>query len=107
MRKLIDKNDWLEQENFSVYIDGREVIPNLTANQKSIINGDAKVFSIAAASIIAKVTRDRLILKYAEKYPQYGFEKHKGYGTKLHYEMLKSTVLARSIGALSLNQLVS
>ncbi|MEK7066782.1 MAG: ribonuclease HII [Patescibacteria group bacterium] len=89
VEKLIDKNDWLEQENFSVYIDGREVIPNLTANQKSIINGDAKVFSIAAASIIAKVTRDRLILKYAEKYPQYGFEKHKGYGTKLHYEMLK------------------
>ncbi len=44
--------------------------------------------SIAAASILAKVTRDRLMLEYAEKYPQYGFEKHKGYGTKLHIERI-------------------
>ena len=95
VEKLIDKNDRLERENFSVYIDGREVIPNLTANQKSIINGDAKVFSIAAASIIAKVTRDRLMLKYAEKYPQYGFEKHKGYGTKQHYEMIQKHGICR------------
>ena len=95
VEKLIDKNNRLERENFSVYIDGREVIPNLTANQKSIINGDAKVFSIAAASIIAKVTRDRLMLKYAEKYPQYGFEKHKGYGTKQHYEMIEKHGICR------------
>ena len=95
VEKLIDKNDRLERENFFVYIDGREVIPNLTANQKSIINGDAKVFSIAAASIIAKVTRDRLMLKYAEKYPQYGFEKHKGYGTKQHYEMIEKHGICR------------
>lgn len=95
VEKIIDKNKWLERENFFVYIDGREVIPNLTANQKSIINGDAKIFSIAAASIIAKVTRDRLMLKYAEKYPQYGFEKHKGYGTKLHYEMLEKHGICR------------
>ena len=95
VEKLIDKNDRLERENFSVYIDGREVIPNLTANQKSIINGDAKVFSIAAASIIAKVTRDRLMLKCAEKYPQYGFEKHKGYGTKQHYEMIEKHGICR------------
>ena len=95
VEKLMDKNDRLERENFSVYIDGREVIPNLTANQKSIINGDAKVFSIAAASIIAKVTRDRLMLKYAEKYPQYGFEKHKGYGTKQHYEMIEKHGICR------------
>ena len=95
VEKLIDKNDRLERENFSVYIDGREVIPNLTANQKSIINGDAKIFSIAAASIIAKVTRDRLMLKYAEKYPQYGFEKHKGYGTKQHYEMIQKHGICR------------
>ena len=95
VEKLMDKNDRLERENFFVYIDGREVIPNLTANQKSIINGDAKVFSIAAASIIAKVTRDRLMLKYAEKYPQYGFEKHKGYGTKQHYEMIEKHGICR------------
>lgn len=55
----------------------------------SIIKGDATSYSIAAASILAKVERDRLMLKYAEIYPEYGFERHKGYGTKLHIEMLK------------------
>jgi ribonuclease HII len=57
--------------------------------QKSIIKGDQKVFSISAASIIAKVTRDRLMQKYHKKYPQYGFDKHKGYGTKKHFENIK------------------
>lgn len=57
--------------------------------QKSIIKGDQKVVSISAASIIAKVTRDRLMLKYDEKYPEYGFKKHKGYPTELHVKMLK------------------
>ena len=55
----------------------------------AIIHGDALSYSIAAASILAKVHRDRLMLKYAEIYPEYGFEKHKGYGTKLHIEALK------------------
>jgi len=72
-----------------IYIDGREVIPLLIANQKAVINGDQKIYSIAAASIIAKVTRDKMMLEYAEKYPQYFFEKHKGYGTKLHFEMIR------------------
>ena len=57
--------------------------------QKSIIKGDQKVFSISAASIIAKVTRDRLMQKYHKQYPQYGFDKHKGYGTALHIAKLK------------------
>lgn len=52
---------------------------------KSVIGGDGKCASIAAASILAKVTRDRLMREMAEQYPQYGFEKHKGYGTKAHY----------------------
>lgn len=55
----------------------------------SLIHGDALSYSIAAASILAKVHRDDLMKKYAELYPEYGFEKHKGYGTKLHIEMLK------------------
>lgn len=55
----------------------------------AIIHGDALSYSIAAASILAKVHRDRLMLKYAEIYPEYGFEKHKGYGTKQHIEALK------------------
>ncbi len=58
--------------------------------QKSIIKGDQKVFSIAAASIIAKVTRDRLMQKMHKKYPDYGFNQHKGYGTALHIKNLKS-----------------
>jgi len=57
--------------------------------QKSVIGGDQKVISISAASIIAKVTRDRIMCEYDKKYPQYGFSKHKGYGTKLHIKMLK------------------
>ena len=56
---------------------------------RCIIGGDGLSASIAAASILAKVSRDRLMYELAEKYPEYCFEKHKGYGTKLHYEMLR------------------
>jgi len=56
---------------------------------KLIIRGDSKVFSIACASIIAKVTRDRMMMQCHRKYPQYGFDKHKGYPTKLHKKMIK------------------
>lgn len=56
---------------------------------KSIIKGDAKSYSIAAASIIAKVTRDRIMRQWAEVYPVYGFEKHKGYGTAYHIQAIK------------------
>lgn len=56
---------------------------------ETVVKGDAKSESIAAASIIAKVSRDRYMLEMAEKYPEYHFEKHKGYGTKLHYEMIE------------------
>jgi len=57
--------------------------------QTSVIKGDAKSLSIAAASVIAKVTRDRMMVEYAEQYPDYAFEKNKGYGTKAHYEGLE------------------
>ena len=68
-------------------IDGNK-LPDLNCDAQYVIGGDAKVKSIAAASILAKVSRDRYMLELAEKYPQYQFEKHKGYGTKLHYQML-------------------
>lgn len=58
-------------------------------NQKAIVHGDQKSISIAAASIIAKVHRDKLMKKLAKKYPNYGLDKHKGYGTKAHREMIK------------------
>ena len=69
------------------YIDGNRY-PNTGVKEETIVKGDSKCMSVAAASIIAKVSRDRFMLQMAEKYPQYQFEKHKGYGTKLHYEML-------------------
>ena len=56
---------------------------------RCVVKGDAKCADIAAASVLAKVTRDRYMLKMAEKYPQYKFEKHKGYGTKDHYAALR------------------
>ena len=64
-------------------VDGRPV-RNLTVAQTAIIKGDAKSYTIAAASILAKVTRDRLMIQYDQKYPGYGFAGHKGYGTKAH-----------------------
>jgi len=69
-------------------LDGKMEL-DLLLPQKSIIKGDEKVFSVALASIIAKVTRDRLMCRFAKKYPRYGFDKHKGYGTKDHLKMLK------------------
>lgn len=69
-------------------VDGNEK-PGLDIAEQTIVKGDSKSANIAAASIIAKVSRDRYMLEMAEKYPEYQFEKHKGYGTKLHYEMLE------------------
>jgi ribonuclease HII len=71
-----------------VIVDGRMKLVT-KCPVKCIIKGDAKSMSIAAASIIAKVTRDRLMQKYDEEYPQYGFARHKGYGTRFHKEALK------------------
>ncbi len=70
-------------------IDGNQEIPNLSLKQEAVIAGDSTVKSIAAASIIAKVTRDRMMLEYDQQYPQYGFAKHKGYGTKVHMDALR------------------
>lgn len=64
-------------------------LSSLAVEQRSIIRGDATSASIAAASIIAKVTRDRLMAEYHEQYPQYGFNRHKGYGTKDHISCIR------------------
>ena len=61
-------------------------IEDIDIPQESVIKGDSKILAIAAASIVAKVTRDRMMTEYAKQYPGYGFEKNKGYGTKAHYE---------------------
>ncbi|WP_246046315.1 ribonuclease HII [Thermosporothrix hazakensis] len=64
-------------------------LPNLTLPQRSLIKGDARSLSIASASIIAKVTRDRLMRELHQEYPEYGFDRHKGYGTEAHIAAIK------------------
>jgi ribonuclease HII len=70
-----------------VLIDGNRA-PRLSVEARTIVKGDAKCVSIAAASIIAKVTRDRMMIALAREYPGYGFERHKGYGTPEHQEAI-------------------
>lgn len=70
-----------------VLVDGNKS-PGLAQGHETVVKGDSKSMAIAAASILAKVSRDRYMLKMAKKYPGYGFEKHKGYGTKAHYEAI-------------------
>lgn len=72
----------------AVLVDGRTV-PDMPAPSLAVVRGDAQSPSIAAASIVAKVTRDRLMVEYAERYPGYGFERHKGYPTAAHLEALE------------------
>lgn len=71
-----------------VLVDGKTKIKGVDYEQMAIVKGDRKIFAIACASVIAKVFRDKLMIKYAKKYPSYGFEKHKGYGTKYHQTQL-------------------
>ena len=78
----------LEQDVNMVLVDGNKTPDGLPYECRAIVKGDGTSASIAAASILAKVTRDRYMAEIAEKYPEYGFDKHKGYGTKLHREML-------------------
>lgn len=65
------------------------IIKSIPIPQTSVIKGDSKSLSIAAASVLAKVTRDRMMVEMAQRYPGYSFEKNKGYGTKAHYEGLR------------------
>ena len=78
----------LEPQPELALIDGNRSSA-IEINSRCVIKGDAKCADIAAASILAKVTHDRYMLDKAEKYPEYHFERHKGYGTKLHYEALR------------------
>ena len=83
LTELVEKPD-------IILVDALTGIDTLGIPYQSIIKGDAKSYSIAAASIIAKVTRDRIMRQWDELYPEYGFEKHKGYGTKAHIEAIKN-----------------
>lgn len=81
--------DGLSQKADFALIDGNRVPKGITIACETVVKGDSKSCSIAAASILAKVTRDRLMLEYDKKYPEYSFAQHKGYGTKAHYEAIK------------------
>ncbi len=72
----------------AILVDGNQQVP-IDIPQKTVIKGDSRSCSIAAASIVAKVYRDRLMEEYSQEFPQYHFEKHKGYGTKSHREMIR------------------
>lgn len=75
----VDAQEYLFDGNCSFSVD----------NLETMVKADAKVIEVSAASILAKVTHDRNIIEDAKKYPEYGFERHKGYGTKFHVEMIK------------------
>ena len=79
----------LEAKADFALIDGNKIPDGIKIPAAAIVKGDAKSMSIAAASILAKVSRDRLLMEYDKKYPEYQFAKHKGYGTKLHTDLIK------------------
>ena len=84
MRQAINN---LKQQPDYVLVDGNQWI-NIDIKGETVVHGDAKSESIAAASIVAKVTRDRMLIEWDKEYPEYGFAKHKGYGTKAHVEAI-------------------
>ena len=84
MKKCLENMDVIPQV---AIIDAVKIDTEIVTD--SIVRGDALSYNVAAASILAKVTRDRLMCELDEKYPEYGFKKHKGYGTKMHIEALK------------------
>ncbi len=87
LRKIFNFKISIFRNDIFLILDGNFKL-NLNLPQKSIIRADEKILSCAMASIIAKVYRDHLMLGYHKKYPQYGFDKHKGYGTRLHFKRL-------------------
>jgi ribonuclease HII len=87
--KLQFKNKKFSDSKCIILVDGNKSIPSLSMEQLAIVSGDKLVKSIAAASIVAKVTRDRIIREADKLYPEYGFCAHKGYGTKVHIDALK------------------
>lgn len=89
-KKALEKAlDCLEIKPDRILVDALEHIDTKGVPYTSVIKGDAKIYSISAASIIAKVTRDRIMREYDEVYPEYGFAKHKGYGTAAHIGAIK------------------
>lgn len=87
--KKVAKQAKVGDGNVCILIDGNRKIPKIEFEQRIFSKGDRNIFSISAASIIAKVHRDVIMEKYHEKYPEYGFDSHKGYGTKFHMQQIQ------------------
>lgn len=85
MKQAVEK---LKRTPDLVLVDGNQRI-DIQPDQKTLVKGDQRCLSIAAASVLAKVTRDRLMQNYHQRYPDYGFDQHKGYGTKLHRDSIR------------------
>lgn len=87
--KKISEQSKINHDNVCILIDGNRKIPKLNFEQRIFAKGDRRIFSISAASIVAKVYRDAIMKKYHQEFPDYGFDSHKGYGTKFHMEQIQ------------------
>ena len=87
--QLKSKMENFDNSKLIILLDGNKKIPNFSFEQRAIVGGDKLIKSISAASIYAKVTRDRMMGEMHEKYPEYNFAQHKGYGTKIHMDALE------------------
>ncbi|MCD6419428.1 MAG: ribonuclease HII [Synergistetes bacterium] len=81
--------DRLKVKPSMVFVDGRDTIPNVSYPQRTVVGGDAKIYVVSAASIVAKVVRDKIMCGWHRVYPQYGFSMHKGYPTKIHLDAIR------------------
>lgn len=94
MKAMSESVERLKLKPEFIFLDGIHKIKNISIHQEPVVDGDVKILSIAAASIVAKVARDKILAEYDQQFPQYGFVKHKGYGTKEHQNaILKHGVL--------------
>lgn len=94
LKRSLQKIEIIPEESF-IFLDGGLRAPKKYKYQKTVIGGDAKIPVIACASIVAKVARDSRMENYSYKYPEYGFEEHKGYGTYFHRKMIRKHGLSK------------
>lgn len=90
IEELISDSFFKDKKKIVILVDGNKIVPGINCCQEAVTKGDQSVFSIAGASIYAKVYRDRKMMDYHKKFPQYSFDCHKGYGTKKHLEALNN-----------------
>ncbi len=91
MKRAVGKLDCGQYSIEKVLIDGNRVPPDLPFPAEAVVKGDSKIAAISAASILAKVTRDQQMVELHQQYPEYGFDRHKGYPTKAHFEALQKS----------------